>query len=326
MTVEKSCAPLLPPAVPATWTTELQVAGALVGGRRNRNTAEAYARHLRQFFDWCVERQRPPFAAGRSDIDAWLREMEATGASTATALARLSAVQQFYELAEDDGLIGRVPTRKVERPCLDREPSLGIDEGQARLLIAVAAEAGAREETIVCLLLLNGLRVGAMCALRVGDLAMRRGEALITVTEKRSKVRRAPLAPQTAAAVQRHIAERGRPGDAEPLVVRADGSEMDRWEVGRITHRLGSRAGIPRGLRNPHELRHTFVTLALAAGVPLDEVQESAGHVDPKTTFDYKRASERLDRHATFRLAEYLERGGDPGRPLPGHTAPESAV
>ncbi len=32
---------------------------------------------------------------------------------------------------------------------------------------------------------------------------------------------------------------------------------------------------------SPHSLRHTFVTEALAAGVPLQDVEDAAGHRDP---------------------------------------------
>jgi len=45
--------------------------------------------------------------------------------------------------------------------------------------------------------------------------------------------------------------------------------------------------------------RHTFVTAALDAGVPLRDVQEAASHADPRTTIRYDRARGSPDRHAT---------------------------
>ncbi len=297
-------APLLPAEFP--WPAELQVAGQLVGGKRNPNTAEAYARDLRLYFAWCADRGMAPFSARRPDVDAFVRHLEASGASAATVLRRLSTVQQFYEEAVAEDLIDRVPTSRVERPRLDREPSLGIDADQARHLVKVAAAAGPREEAVICLLLLNGLRAGEVAALSVGDLGAYQGKRLLTVTGKRGKTRRPPIPQRTAVALDRQLRSRGKPHSDERLIVRADGSALDRWEIGRITHKFGHQAGIPPRLRNPHELRHAFVTLSLAAGVPLEVVQESAGHVDPKTTFGYKRALESLDRHASIPLAEFL--------------------
>jgi integrase/recombinase XerD len=45
------------------------------------------------------------------------------------------------------------------------------------------------------------------------------------------------------------------------------------------------------------------VTAALDAGVPLRDVQDAAGHADPRTTRRYDRARYSLDRHATYAVA-----------------------
>ena len=55
-----------------------------------------------------------------------------------------------------------------------------------------------------------------------------------------------------------------------------------------------------------HTMRHAFITAALDAGVPLRDVQEAAGHSDPRTTTRYDRARVSLDRHATYIVATFL--------------------
>ena len=57
---------------------------------------------------------------------------------------------------------------------------------------------------------------------------------------------------------------------------------------------------------SPHSLRHTMVTLALDAGVPIHIVQDAAGHASPETTRRYDRARHALDGHATYVLAQHL--------------------
>ena len=54
---------------------------------------------------------------------------------------------------------------------------------------------------------------------------------------------------------------------------------------------------------HPHDLRHAFVTLSLDAGASLRDVQDAAGHADPRTTRRYDRARHNLDRHPTYLLA-----------------------
>jgi integrase len=45
--------------------------------------------------------------------------------------------------------------------------------------------------------------------------------------------------------------------------------------------------------KSPHDLRHTAITLARQAGVPLDAVREMAGHADPATTLRYDHSIQR---------------------------------
>ncbi len=69
--------------------------------------------------------------------------------------------------------------------------------------------------------------------------------------------------------------------------------------------RLAKRAGIDKRI-SPHSLRHSFITAALDAGVPLRDVQEAASHADPRTTMRYDRGRESLDRHATYIASTFV--------------------
>ena len=73
---------------------------------------------------------------------------------------------------------------------------------------------------------------------------------------------------------------------------------LDRHAASRIVKRLAEAAGIDNRI-SPHSLRHSFITAALDAGVPLRDVQEAASHADPKTTMRY-------DRHATYIVATFV--------------------
>jgi integrase/recombinase XerD len=88
--------------------------------------------------------------------------------------------------------------------------------------------------------------------------------------------------------------------DTAPLFVDAEGRQLDRFDAGGIVRRLARAAGI-RKIVSPHSLRHSFITLALDAGVPLRDVQDGAGHADPKTTRRYDRGRHSLDRSWAMR-------------------------
>ena len=60
------------------------------------------------------------------------------------------------------------------------------------------------------------------------------------------------------------------------------------------------------GARRGRDLRHSFITDALDAGVPLCDVHEAASHADPRTTMRYDRARRSLDRHATCVVSTFI--------------------
>ncbi|WP_338051370.1 tyrosine-type recombinase/integrase [Pseudonocardia acidicola] len=94
----------------------------------------------------------------------------------------------------------------------------------------------------------------------------------------------------------------GRPGGGSPAAARLDQAAL--W---RLVWRLARAAGVPSWARlSPHSMRHTTITLALDAGAPLRDVQDFAGHRDPRTTRRYDRSRSSLDRHAAYTLTAYL--------------------
>ncbi len=80
---------------------------------------------------------------------------------------------------------------------------------------------------------------------------------------------------------------------------------MDRSCAARMVRRICKRAGIDKHI-TPHSLRHSFITAALDAGVPLRDVQIATRHADPRTTTRYDRARENLDRHASYIVAAFV--------------------
>jgi integrase/recombinase XerD len=80
------------------------------------------------------------------------------------------------------------------------------------------------------------------------------------------------------------------------------GRRMIRQEAGKVIVRLAREAGIDKRV-SPHSCRHGFVTQAFDAGASLRDVQDAAGHADPRTTRRYDRGRHNLDRHPTYAVA-----------------------
>jgi integrase len=151
------------------------------------------------------------------------------------------------------------------------------------------------------MLALNGLRISEALGAEIEDLDYQRGHRTLKILRKGGRHATIPLAPRTARAVDLYIGER----TSGPVFLGAGGGRMDRYAADRTVKHLAGRAGITKRI-SPHSLRHSFITAALDAGVPLRDVQEAASHADPRTTMRYDRGRRSLDRHATYIVATFL--------------------
>lgn len=289
-----------PPIERASVESRLKLLGGAFLAEYTGHTANAYRADLHAWFGWCLEHDVDPLAAQRPHLQVWIRTLEAARAP-ATVARRLSTVCGFYRYCLAEGFIDRSPAAHMRRPKVPSESqTLGLDKPELVALLDVAERAGPLEHALVCLLSLNGLRVSEVCATDCTDLAAQRGHRTLTVTRKGGYRAVVPLAPRTAAAVEEH--RDGR--QSGPLMVTWRRQRLDRNAAAYLVAKLAGEVTDKK--ISPHSLRHTFVTLALDAGVSLRDVQDAAGHRDPATTIRYDRARHNLDRHATYAVAQFV--------------------
>lgn len=222
----------------------------------------------------------------------------------ATVARRLAVVASFYELARRRELVPRNPVDYVDRPDVDPDfsdtRSLTFDE--ARRLVATAfglvgrisrpdsKRVADRDSVMVAVLLVTGVRVSELCALRVEDLGYKGGQRVVTVTRKGGR-RETVVLGAAAALVDRRVANR----TAGPIFRTRSGRPVDRTWVARAIQRVALEAAIPDpGSVTPHVMRHTFATLALDRGCSLDVLQTALGHRDPRTTRRYAQERDRI--------------------------------
>lgn len=270
------------------------LAQAFLAGYSGR-TRESYATDLKQWGAWCAEHGVDVLEVTRAHVQVFARQLEEAGRAPSTVGRKLSAIGGFYAYCVIEGELAKSPVAHVRRPRVsDESPRFGLDREELRRLLAAAAAHSPVALALVSLLALNGLRVSEACRATRTDLSTDRGHQLLTITRKGGKKSVVPLADRTAAAVLAIATDDG------PLL------GLDRFAAWRLIHQLVDAAGITKTI-SPHSLRHTFVTLALDAGVPLRDVQDAAGHADPRTTRRYDRGRQSLDRHATYDVARFLD-------------------
>jgi site-specific recombinase XerD len=291
------------PALIPHVTDAATCAAAYLTSFANASTRSAYGRDLRRWGEWLEHLGVDVLAAERVHVEAWMRQMDADGLSAATQARRVASVSGFYARALDERLVDRDPAGRVKRPRVaDTSQALGLDREQVAALLRAAAADGRRAHALLILLATTGCRVSEALAIDLADLGQQRGHRTVVLRRKRGKVQTVPLAPFAAAAIDALADDLDGPG---PLFRTRTGGRLDRQAAFRLVARLGREAGIS-GAVGPHALRHAWVTLALDSGAQLRDVQDGAGHADPRTTRRYDRGRGELDRSPNYAVAAAL--------------------
>ena len=299
---------------------EQVLAAAWLTGLRSARTRRAYAGDLVAWLGWLTDRDTDVLAAGRVHVDLWAATQLGDGAAASSVRRRLSALSSFYRYCAAHDLTGRVPTQGVARPVVDPDytATVGLDRDQARALVAAAdSDTGPqalRTAAVIRLLLHNALRVDEACAAGIADLGEDSGHRVLRVTRKGARKAKIPLTPATMAALEAYLDSRTRrAGLADwrqldgPLLATADGGRLRQGHLWELVRRLARTAGIGAWEQlSPHSLRHSAITFALDAGAALRDVQDYAGHKDPRTTRRYDHSRDSLDRNAAYTVAAWL--------------------
>ncbi|GAB2762207.1 tyrosine-type recombinase/integrase [Nocardioides pakistanensis] len=274
--------------------------------RYSGNTRDLYAIRLRIFYSWCTQAGLDPVTGiTRPHLELygrWLEEHRHN--SPASVHGALSTLRMFYRLLALDGVLPHSPAEHIRMPKVftDEVKIVGLNRLELGSFIATARTMSPDHSALAVLLGLLGLRVSEACSVQVGDFSdYERDHRVLRVIGKGKKPATIPLPPPVFRELDR-CAE-GRTG---PLLYCLDGvTPLNRNAAARMVKTIAKKAGIKKTL-SPHSLRHSFVTNALDAGVPLRDVQIAARHSDPRVTARYDRARGNLDRHAVHTVAAYI--------------------
>jgi site-specific recombinase XerD len=151
-------------------------------------------------------------------------------------------------------------------------------------LIDRAAEG--RDQVMLRLLYMSGVRVSELAQLKCCDLMPRAEGGQVTVFGKGGKTRAILLKPKTWNLL---LALRGGACAGDPVFRSQKGGHLDVSQIRRIVYAAAERAGLPQKV-SPHWLQHAHASHALDRSAPIHLVQATLGHASVSTTGRYLHA------------------------------------
>ena len=160
-----------------------------------------------------------------------------------------------------------------------------------------------RERVIFDILYSSGVRVSELCDLLRSDVNIENRSVRIR-HGKGDKERMTYINPVAALSLQSYLAS--RTDDSPYLIVNERGKEKSKITKRTIENeikKISERAGLINKNIRPHNLRHTFASVMIKNGCPVEMVQQLLGHSKISTTMIYTHLDQEDVRRSYERYA-----------------------
>lgn len=283
------------------------------GHLRNPHTRAAYGHAIQRFLDWSHERGIDLTRITPRYVGEYL---DSQSLATVTKKLHLAAIRRLFDflVMRHAVILNPAATVRTERHQVieGKTPEIGVDAAR-RLLASLDTShvVGLRDRAILAVLIYTAARVGAVTKLRRADFYWSADQACLRFTEKGGKSREIPVRHDLQQFIVAYLASAGCEFSDKALPLfrvavrrtrRLTQAALSAGDINRMVKRRLRDAELPDHL-SPHSFRVTTITDLLAQGVPLEDVQQLAGHADPRTTRLYDRRQKRVTRNIVERIS-----------------------
>lgn len=226
-----------------------------------------------------------------SDVQAWVAEMGAAGLAPSTIKLTTRMLGSVFTAAVHDRLVSSSPVKRVALPRAEAGRVVPLSVAQVREL---AAAIPPRHQAMVYAQAGLGLRIGELLALRVQDVDFLRRTARVEhqiARHSRERVepktprskRTLPLPDMVGEALAEHIAAYPPAADGSLFSTLAGRPYDHAFYGSRVFTRAVAKVARVEGSTfpadtTPHDLRHHYASVLLAAGESVVAVAERLGH------------------------------------------------
>ncbi|MCA9123936.1 MAG: tyrosine-type recombinase/integrase [Planctomycetales bacterium] len=281
-----------------------------------------YARDLRQFCHFVgVDIVQPEelVTIRPAHVAQWRDALKSQGLANATILRKMTVLRSLFSYLQVYGYLGANPAHSkfVRAPSVPRDgKTVGLSSTDCRRLLDApnsSTPAGIRDRAMLAVLAYSACRVGELVVLSVDDLRTNGEHRVLSIYGKGGKERSVPLHIEAVERLTAWFAVVEIAEDRDGPLFRPVATPRGFGRDGFIRKRLTTRAvenlvrkyTLQTGLDpvvTVHSLRVTALTTARERGADIIDLQDFAGHADPRTTLSYIRSQDRLSKSPAYVL------------------------
>ena len=264
-------------------------------------TLKAYRSGIKQFITFLTLQNITHL--NRETVIMFKKALITNGAKPSTVALYLSALRRFFAWCEAEGLCENIAAG-VKSPKQERGHKRDALSGaQIKSCInGINRDSlqGRRDYAVFLLMSTCGLRTIEVSRANVGDIQSVQGTACLFVRGKgrADKGEFVKLSEPMLQAIREYLSERGQVSGEEPLFAscsrRNKGGRLTTRTISAIAKQAMKLAGYDSRRLTAHSLRHSAATLAIQAGMPLQEVSEFMRHSSINVTMIYVHSVNRL--------------------------------
>jgi len=242
----------------------------------------------------------------RQDVSAYVQYEKDRDLTTQSVVNHLRAIYAFINFLIDQGVLPYTimqPKIKIKLP--QALPRAIPAEDVQRLLEAITT---VRDRALILLLLRTGMRIGELLGVKVSDINLSERKILIYVGEKNFQGRAVYYNEDAAQALQQWLQERDTASDYL-FPGRSGRGTISYVAAYTAMRRCLERASLSEKGYSLHNLRHTFATDMLNAGMRLEVLQQILGHQEIEMTMRYAKMTDLTRENEYFKAMDRIEQG-----------------
>ncbi|MBI3464111.1 MAG: tyrosine-type recombinase/integrase [Planctomycetes bacterium] len=252
-------------------------------------------------------------------VAAWRDSLREQGLTNSSVRRKMTVLRSLFSYLQTYGYTGPNPAHSdfVEAPSVPRDgKTVGLSPQDCRKLLdapRAGTPAGIRDRAMLAVLAYSACRVGELVRLRVGDYKTTGAHRILEIMGKGGKERRVPLHPEAVERIELWLDASGIRDDPDGAMFRPPKTSRGWGRRGFVSKSITKRSVqllVERYVRllrldpavTVHSLRVTALTTARERGSDIIDLQDFAGHADPRTTLTYIRNRDRLSQSPAYVL------------------------